>query len=380
MANVSSSNSQKALVPKLRFPGFEGEWKEARLETVAVVNPKTPPIPKTFYYIDLESVESGILVKENIVSSDDAPSRAQRVLQINDILYQTVRPYQKNNYFFEVEREIPTVASTGYAQIRTAENPYFFYELFHTPRFVSNVLLRCTGTSYPAVSGSDLNDIKVAYPNRIEQQKIAAFVQLLEKRIDAQRRLVEALKSYKRGVVHHIFAKIGDSAKWGLLKNYAHISTGISNTQDAVENGKYPFFIRSQNVAKSNRYVYEGEAVLTIGDGQIGKVFHYINGKFDCHQRVYMITHFSDELNGKYFYHFFAEHFLMRALRMTAKNTVDSVRMEMISDMPILIPTIEIQRKTAELLDSLDEQIIHERQAHNNLQQLKRGLVQQLFI
>ena len=65
---------------------------------------------------------------------------------------------------------------------------------------------------------------------------------------------------------------------------------------------------------------------------------------------------------------------------MTAKNTVDSVRMEMISDMPILIPTIEIQRKTAELLDSLDEQIIHERQAHNNLQQLKRGLVQQLFI
>ena len=187
------------------------------METVAVVNPKTPPIPKTFYYIDLESVESGILVKENIVSSDDAPSRAQRVLQINDILYQTVRPYQKNNYFFEVEREIPTVASTGYAQIRTAENPYFFYELFHTPRFVSNVLLRCTGTSYPAVSGSDLNDIKVAYPNRIEQQKIAAFVQLLEKRIDAQRRLVEALKSYKRGVSTAIFTEslhIGSKSKW----------------------------------------------------------------------------------------------------------------------------------------------------------------------
>lgn len=187
-------------------------------------------------------------------------------------------------------------------------------------------------------------------------------------------------KLYKRGVAHHIFTLLADTAQQGLLKDYAHISTGCSNTQDAVEDGIYPFFIRSQNIAKSNRYVFEGEAVLTIGDGQIGKVFHYINGRFDCHQRVYMITNFSADLDGKYFYHFFSGCFLERALRMSAKNTVDSVRMEMISDMPILIPSIEIQRKIVTILDNTDAMILNENNQQHQLRQLKNGLAQQLFI
>jgi len=73
--------------------------------------------------------------------------------------------------------------------------------------------------------------------------------------------------------------------------NQASITTGAKNTQDRIGDGRYPFFVRSQTVEKINSYSFDGEAVLTAGDGVgTGKVFHYINGKFDYHQRVYKIS------------------------------------------------------------------------------------------
>lgn len=75
-------------------------------------------------------------------------------------------------------------------------------------------------------------------------------------------------------------------------KDLCSISTGKSNTQDQVDDGKYPFYIRSDIPVRSNKYLYDCEAVITIGDGNIGRVFHYVNGKFDLHQRCYKMTDF----------------------------------------------------------------------------------------
>ncbi len=221
--------------------------------------------------------------------------------------------------------------------------------------------------------------IKIAIPKLNEQNKISSFLSLLNKRIEKQRQLVELLKSYKRGAAKRLFSSVATYAQTVLLKDYADISTGCSNTQDAIPDGEYPFFIRSQTVARSNRYIFDGEAVLTIGDGQIGKVFHYINGKFDCHQRVYMITQFSQYLNGKYFYHYFSEHFYDRAIRMSAKNTVDSVRMEMIADMPITLPDVKAQNQIVNILDSIDSLIGKGELILSNLSLMKQGFLQQFF-
>jgi len=89
-------------VPKLRFKEFSGEWKEKLLNQVSKINPKSDNLPCEFVYIDLESVEKGLLIKQNKILKVEAPSRAQRLLSNNDILFQTVRPYQKNNYYFNL--------------------------------------------------------------------------------------------------------------------------------------------------------------------------------------------------------------------------------------------------------------------------------------
>ena len=153
----------------MRFQEFDGEWEKSKLNKFASLNPKNSELPDSFIYIDLESVTDGLLIKENVISKIEAPSRAQRILKDKDILYQTVRPYQKNNLYFDKAGDY--VASTGYAQIRTKNDSLFLFQLLHTEKFVTNVMLRCTGTSYPAINSSDLSSIEKMKKIKFLQKK-----------------------------------------------------------------------------------------------------------------------------------------------------------------------------------------------------------------
>ena len=120
------------------------------------------------------------------------------------------------------------------------------------------------------------------------------------------------------------------------IDEFAQTTTGNRNTQDKIDGGSSPFFVRSQSTERIDTYAYDGEAVLTSGDGVgVGKNFHYINGSFDFHQRVYCIYDFQSHVLGRFFYFYFSEHFGPRVRRVSAKNSVDSVRRSMITDMPV---------------------------------------------
>ena len=170
---------------------------------------------------------------------------------------------------------------------------------------------------------------------------------------------------------------------WNLafIEEHAVITTGGRNTQDRVDDGLYPFFVRSQTVERINSYSFDGEAVLTAGDGVgTGKVFHYINGKFDAHQRVYRISDFSEHLNGYFFHLYFSTHFFSRIMQMTAKSSVDSVRREMIARMQIpLPPTISEQQAIAEALSDADALIESLEQLLAKKHQIKQGAMQELL-
>src|ERR1051325_4178495 len=149
--------------------------------------------------------------------------------------------------------------------------------------------------------------------------------------------------------------------EWDLdhIESVAQITTGNKNTQDNVEDGQYPFFVRSQKVERINSYSFDGEAVLTAGDGVgTGKVFHYINGNFDVHQRVYRISDFSERVNGYFFYLYFSTGFYNRIMQMTAKSSVDSVRREMIVRMLIPLPPTKVEQTAiAEVLTEIDAEL-----------------------
>jgi len=191
-------------VPELRFEGFTDDWEERKLKDIAQFNPKTV-LPDEFEYVDLESVVGTEMISHRTESKDQAPSRAQRLAQKGDVFYQTVRPYQMNNYLYDLPYD-NYVFSTGYAQMRPNIDSYFLLNSVQNKQFVQHVLDRSTGTSYPAINSSDLSNIEINVPSKLaEQQKIGAFFKQLDDTIALHQRKLDLLKEQKKGFLQKMF-------------------------------------------------------------------------------------------------------------------------------------------------------------------------------
>lgn len=146
-------------------------------------------------YVDLESVVGTEMLSHRTEVKSSAPSRAQRLAHTGDLFYQTVRPYQKNNYLFE-KPDNNYVFSTGYAQMRPYVDGYFLLSLVQSERFVKVVLDNCTGTSYPAINANDLAEIEVAAPSdESEAQKIGTIFRSIDNLITLHQRKGKAAVS-----------------------------------------------------------------------------------------------------------------------------------------------------------------------------------------
>ncbi|WP_342488868.1 restriction endonuclease subunit S [Cytobacillus sp. FSL W7-1323] len=191
-------------VPEIRFPGFSGEWEERKLSEIAEFNPKSI-LPDEFEYVDLESVVGTNLIAHRTESKESAPSRAQRLAQRGDVFYQTVRPYQKNNYLYDLPYN-NYVFSTGYAQMRPIIDSYFLLSRVQEELFVKTVLDRSTGTSYPAINSNDLSEIEIKVPtDNDEQTQIGNFFKQLDETIALQQKELDALKQTKKAFLQKMF-------------------------------------------------------------------------------------------------------------------------------------------------------------------------------
>jgi type I restriction enzyme S subunit len=163
------------------------------------------------------------------------------------------------------------------------------------------------------------------------------------------------------------------------IKDICTVTNGKGNTQDKIDDGIYPFYVRSDNVERSNKYIFDNEAIITSGDGVgVGKIFHYVNGKYNLHQRCYACFDFKD-VNCKYFYYYFSTFFYRRVKRLSAKGSVDSVRLDFITEMDIKVPCLEEQQKIADFLSYIDDVITASEQEVVNLKEQKKGVMQKIF-
>ncbi len=195
---------QGETVPEIRFKGFSGEWKSTALAELALFNPRED-LPANFKYVDLESVKGTSLIGYRKELKDNAPSRAQRLAKKGDVFFQTVRPYQKNNYLFNKDDD-DFVFSTGYAQLRPYYDGEFLLNLVQRAPFVRDVLDNCTGTSYPAINASILAGLRVQYPeSKEEQAAIGSYFQKLDTLINQHQQQITKLTNIKQACLSKMF-------------------------------------------------------------------------------------------------------------------------------------------------------------------------------
>ena len=273
--------------------------------------------------------------------------------------------------------------------------------------FLSNVL-NCVdyrefidGATRDKLTQGDLNAILLQCPAIPEQRSIAAFLDRETGKIDAlvakKERLIELLQEKRTAFITHTVTKgldpdvpMKDSgidwlgeipAHWEVrrLRTLAKITTGCRDTVNQQEDGKYPFFVRSQTVKRIDTWSFDGEAVLTAGDGVgVAKVFHYVIGKFDFHQRVYMFSDF-EAVVGRFFFCYFSATLRFEVLQGTAKSTVDSLRLPMLQNFPVVVPPLPEQRAIAAFLDhetaKIDALVAKVREAIDRLKELRTALI-----
>lgn len=202
---------QKIFSQEVRFKKDDGsdypEWENMHMNELADLNPKTGIIPDEFYYMDLGSIDHGIWENKSVISSLDAPSRAQRNAQIGDCFFQSVRPYNMGHYLLTTKFDKPVVASTGFIQIRVKNNVCsgFVFQLLFDTNFNKEVDLRCTGQTYPAINVDGFTDIAINVPCLEEQKKIAGFLSSFDEAIDLAKQELDKWKLLKKGLLQQMF-------------------------------------------------------------------------------------------------------------------------------------------------------------------------------
>jgi type I restriction enzyme S subunit len=192
---------------------------------------------------------------------------------------------------------------------------------------------------------------------------------LIDTLIEEQKRLIVILRELHEATVRFVLLSGLDSAErapsgvdalgsipshWRMIptRYLCKVVTGSEDSGNATDDGEYPFYVRGREVLRINHYSFDGEAVMTPGDGQggTGKVFHYFEGRFEAHQRVYVFKDFNG-VSGRYFYYFLST--FLRPVALAGSNTVtmESLRRPLLVDFKIAVPPLDEQARITAYLD-----------------------------
>lgn len=144
-----------------------------------------------------------------------------------------------------------------------------------------------------------------------------------------------------------------DDVQWKKLGEVADLGTGSHNTQDGLVEGKYPFYTRGSEILYLNDYDYDETAIITAGDGAgVGKVFHFVQGKYALHQRAYRIVPNEKIVLARFVYYYIGATFYNYIMKSSVSSSVVSIRKPMMVDYPIPVPSIEEQERVISILDN----------------------------
>ena len=143
----------------------------------------------------------------------------------------------------------------------------------------------------------------------------------------------------------------GAEVKWMPLGEVAEIGTGSSNRQDEVENGEFPFYVRSKNILRSATYQFDETAIVIPGEGGIGDIYHFVKGKYALHQRAYRVHLHNNKLLDKYVFHYMCACFKEYIISKSVGATATSIRKPMLEKFLIPIPPFHVQEEIVRILD-----------------------------
>ncbi|WP_432525814.1 restriction endonuclease subunit S [Moraxella sp. ZY21109] len=378
-------------------------WKQRKLGEIGEYNPNGL-IPNEFFYVDLECVIGTELLFFKRYNKENAPSRAQRLAKKGDVFFQAVRPYQKNNYLFDLNED-NFIFSTGYIQIRPSLDSYFLLSSLQNQHFVDSVMEHSTGTSYPAINTTDFKKLEIFIPpTKAEQQAIGEFFRQLDDTIAFHQRTQKKYQNLKKSYLEKMFAKINYAWKqrklgevvfqiksYSLSRNvetnkdtgfkyvhYGDIHRNIAkllsseNNLPSIQKGNYEFLQKGDLVIADASEDYEG-----IGNSCLIDCFLSRNIVAGLHTIALRPT----EVNSLFLYYLLHTDIFSQYGKVIATGTkVFGITAKNLLNFEFNLPSETEQQAIGEFFRQLDDTIAFHQRELEKYQQLKQVLLDQLFV
>ncbi|WP_270628455.1 restriction endonuclease subunit S [Limosilactobacillus mucosae] len=383
----------KSMVPKVRFKGFTDEWEQRKLGEISNIYDgvhQTPNYRKTgVMFLSVENIAT--LNSNKFISQEDFHKNFKIFPEQGDILMTRIGDVGTPNV---VTSTNPLAFYVSLALLKPKNvDSYFLCSSIESPMVRRSIQRRTLVTAIPQkINKDEIGKVHIDLPSKLEEQnKLGSLFRQIDKVVTLQQRKLDQLNTLKKGLLQKMLADkkhlqpqlrfkgYADDWKWKKLGELANIKTGSRNHQDSIENGKYPFYVRSEKIEHLNEYDYDTEAILVPGDGKIGEIFHYINGKFALHQRVYKLDEFNG-IDAHFLLCLLKQNFKKHALRLNAQGTVPSLRLPMFTKWEILIPSISEQEQIGKNFIILNNMILAQQSKLDKLNSLKKSLLQNMFI
>ena len=350
---------EELLVPKLRFKEFNSEYKKYKIgDTLKVKSGK-----------DQKSIEcingtypilgtGGQIGTTNSFLYDKPSVLIGRKGTINKPQYMTT-PFW-------------TVDTLFYTDIKEEFNTKYIFYAFQN----INWKKYDESTGVPSLSCKTIEEILYYIPNKDEQDKISTFITLLDKKIELQKKKIETLKIYKKGLIQELFSFNTFYEK--KLEDICNITTGKLDANAMTLNGKYRFYTCAKEYYRINIYAFDTEALLISGNGAYVGYIHYYKGKFNAYQRTYVLDKFSE--NILYIKYYLDTFLAKRILAERKEGNTPYIVLNTLAKMTIIFPSSKVQNQIVSTLIKFDTKLDLENKKLDKLHIIKKSLLQQMFI
>lgn len=350
---------------------------------VGQVDPRLEPY-RSMILAAPDHVESGTgRLLDRVTARDQGAISGKYVVSVGDVVYSKIRPNLRKAFLADFSGLCS--ADMYPLRARPGVSPGFVLATLLSEPFVRYAVSSSARSGIPKINREELAGFVALVPPADEQRAIAQALFDVDSLIRGLDELIVKMRNMRQGAVQQLLSGRnrlpGFTKEWRTttLGEIARIKTGDKNNDDKVKDGRYPFFVRSQTVERIDTYSYDGEAILVPGEGGIGTILHYVEGKFDYHQRVYKVGDFVDGVSAKFVYYYMAASFHEHAVRNSVKAAVDSLRLPAFKSFEISLPELDEQKAIAATLSDIDAEIGACSARRNKVSELATGFAQALL-
>ena len=394
-------------IPKLRFKEFTDEWQIKKLDKNTYIKARvgwknlkaSEYVSSGIPMIAGQHIKQGKILwdKVDFITNERYDESPEIQLKNNDIIFSKDGSLGNPAIIKNMPKKATingTMMLIRLNYINDNVSPNYFYQICNSQYFKKMVSLIKSGGTVPHIFQRDIINFTFPIPKTLEEQeKIANFLSIVDKKVENLKNTITSLENQKKGLLQQIFSqklrfkdKNGNNYPNWEKKKLEDIAIFLDNkrkplVQSERIHGKYPYYGASGIIDYVNNYIFDEELILLSEDGaniidRNYPICYIATGKYWVNNHAHVLKTKSQYLNK----------FLCEALERLNYNKYNTgtaqpkLNQDVCRKIILSIPCLEEQTKIADFLSAFDRKLENKKAQLEHWQQIKKGLLQQMFV